>query len=151
MKILKLTIAILIPLLAGFLGSYFTTPAISTWYVDIIKPELNPPNWIFAPVWTTLYILMGVSFYLILEKRKNLLPILIFGIQIILNTTWSFLFFGIQRLDLAFANIILLWISILVMIIIFYRLSKISGYLLFPYIIWVTFAGYLNYAIWMLN
>lgn len=151
MKILKITIAILIPLLAGFLGSYFTTPAISTWYVDIIKPELNPPNWIFAPVWTTLYILMGVSFYLILEKRKNLLPILIFGIQIILNTTWSFLFFGIQRLDLAFANIILLWISILVMIIIFYRLSKISGYLLFPYIIWVTFAGYLNYAIWMLN
>jgi translocator protein len=151
MRIIKLIIAILIPLLAGFIGSYFTTPAIAGWYVDLVKPTINPPNWIFAPVWTTLYILMGVSLFLVWEKKRNFLPLFVFGIQIILNTTWSVFFFGLQRLDLAFVNITLLWIAIIFTIILFYRVSKVAAYLLFPYIIWVSFAGYLNLAIWFLN
>jgi translocator protein len=132
MKIIKLIIAILIPLFAGFIGSYFTMPAIPGWYAELVKPELNPPSWIFAPVWTTLYI--GI-----------------FTVQMMLNTTWSIFFFGLQRLDVAFVNIILLWIFILLMIIFFYRISKVSAYLLLPYILWVSFAAYLNYSIWMLN
>jgi translocator protein len=151
MKIIKLIIAILIPLFAGFIGSYFTMPAIPGWYAELVKPELNPPSWIFAPVWTTLYILMGISLFIIWEKGKRHLEIGIFTVQMMLNTTWSIFFFGLQRLDVAFVNIILLWIFILLMIIFFYRISKVSAYLLLPYILWVSFAAYLNYSIWMLN
>ncbi len=151
MKIIKLIIATLIPLLAGFIGSYFTMPAIPGWYAELVKPELNPPGWIFAPVWTTLYILMGISLFIIWQKGKHHLEIGIFAVQMTLNTTWSIFFFGLQRLDIAFANIILLWIFILLTIIFFYRISRLSACLLLPYIIWVSFAAYLNYSIWMLN
>ncbi len=147
----KLIIAISIPLIAGFIGSYFTMPAISNWYADLIKPTLNPPNWIFAPVWTTLYILMGISFFLIWQKGKNYLPLSVFGIQVLLNTTWSILFFGVQRLDFAFLNIVLLWFMIILTMILFFRISKVAMYLLIPYVLWVSFAGYLNLTIWILN
>ncbi len=150
-NIVKFIVAISIPLLAGFIGSYFTMPAIPNWYADLVKPDLNPPNWIFAPVWTTLYILMGISFFLIWQKGKNCLPLSVFGIQMLLNTTWSIFFFGLQRLDIAFANILLLWVMIVLTMILFSRISKIAMYLLIPYILWVSFAGYLNLTIWMLN
>lgn len=150
-NILKLIISITVPLLAGFIGSYFTMPAIPSWYAELTKPNLNPPNWIFAPVWTTLYILMGISFFMIWQKGRHNLQMVVFGAQIILNTTWSFFFFGMQRLDVAFLNIVLLWIMIVLTIVLFFRVSKIAAYLLIPYIIWVSFASYLNLAIWMLN
>jgi translocator protein len=150
-NIIKFIISITIPLLAGFIGSYFTTPAITGWYSELIKPDLNPPNWIFAPVWTALYILMGISFFLIWKKGKHYLEMSVFGVQIILNTTWSIFFFGFQRLDIAFVNIVLLWIMIFLTMLLFSRISKIAMYLLIPYILWVSFAGYLNFTIWILN
>jgi translocator protein len=150
-NIVKLIISITIPLLAGFVGSYFTMPAIAGWYSGLIKPELNPPNWIFAPVWTTLYILMGISLFLIWREGKHYLEMSVFGAQILLNTTWSIFFFGIQRLDVALMNIVLLWIMIILTMILFSRISKIAMYLLVPYILWVSFAGYLNLTIWILN
>jgi translocator protein len=150
-NIVKLIISITIPLLAGFVGSYFTMPAIAGWYPGLIKPELNPPNWIFAPVWTTLYILMGISLFLIWREGKHYLEMSVFGAQILLNTTWSIFFFGIQRLDVALMNIVLLWIMIILTMILFSRISKIAMYLLVPYILWVSFAGYLNLTIWILN
>ncbi len=150
-NIVKFIISITIPLLAGFIGSYFTMPAISGWYSELVKPDLNPPNWIFAPVWTTLYILMGTSFFLIWQKGKHYLETSVFSAQIILNTTWSIFFFGFQRLDVAFINIVLLWLMIVLTMILFFRISKIAMYLLIPYILWVSFAGYLNFTIWILN
>jgi len=177
-NIFKLIVSIVICELAGVIGSVFTASAISGWYAGLAKPALNPPNWVFGPVWTLLYLLMGISLYLvwknnwkvenhILEgERKpwNYLSerfwtgswqkgnvIAIFGIQLILNILWSFIFFGLKNPGLAFFEILALWFAILYTIINFYRVSKASAYLLLPYILWVSFAGYLNYSIWQLS
>ncbi len=154
-KILKLFISISIPLLAGFVGSYFTTPNIAGWYAELQKPALNPPNWIFAPVWTTLYILMGISLFLIWEKvgkmKKNVLLFFVFFLQLILNSLWSIIFFGLQNPGVAMINIVLLWTSLVATIFIFWKESKVAGYLLLPYLAWISFATYLNYMIWQLN
>ena len=154
-KVVKLIVAILVCQLAGFVGSIFTSPAISGWYASIQKPLFNPPNWVFAPVWTTLFLLMGISLYLIwdkgLEKKDVKLAVSVFGVQLALNIVWSFLFFGLQSPFLAFIEIVLLWIAILATIILFYRISKKAGLLLAPYLLWVSFAAFLNYSIWILN
>ncbi len=151
----KLGISIIIPLVVGFIGSYFTTPNISGWYAELSKPALNPPNWVFAPAWTTLYILMGVSLFLIWrnvkKQEKKSVAFSIFGVQLVLNMTWSIVFFGMQSPGLALINIALLWVAVLYTIFLFYQISKPAAYLLVPYILWTTFAGYLNYAIWTLN
>ena len=148
-----LTIAIC--LLVGFLGSVFTMPSIPTWYAALDKPVFNPPNWIFGPVWTTLFILMGISAYLILRQglsnRRVILALSLFVLQLLLNLEWSFIFFGRHNLPLAFAEIIFLWFAILLTIIYFYRLSKTAGWLLVPYLLWVSFAAVLNFVIWRLN
>jgi tryptophan-rich sensory protein len=154
-KITKFIISILICQIAGLIGAVFTTPSITTWYAGIVKPAFNPPNWIFAPVWTTLFILMGISFYLIWEKgldKKNVkLGISIFGVQLILNILWSVIFFGFQNPLLGLIEIIALWIAILVNIILFYKISRTGAYLLIPYILWVSIATFLNYSIYILN
>lgn len=152
-KIWKLIISILIPFLASAIGSLFTASSVSTWYVELQKPSFNPPNWVFGPVWTLLYLLMGVALYLVwAEKAKNKKPAFIaFGIQMSLNALWSVLFFGLQNPLLAFIEIIFLWISILATTIFFYRISKRAAYLLIPYILWVSFAAVLNFAIFYLN
>ena len=154
-KFVKLIAAILVCQLAGFIGSIFTVSAISGWYATIQKPLFNPPNWVFAPVWTTLFLLMGISLYLIwekgLDKKEVKLAVSVFGVQLALNIVWSFLFFGLQNPFLAFIEIVLLWIAILATIILFYRISKKAGLLLFPYLLWVSFAAFLNYSIWILN
>lgn len=151
----KLLISILVCLIIGFTGSLATTPAIPTWYQTLNKPLFSPPNWIFAPVWTTLYILMGVSLYLIWKKgfknKKNKIAIQFFLIQLGLNLMWSFLFFGFQNPLLAFFEIIILWGAILLTIVKFYKISKVSAYLLLPYILWVSFASFLNLFIVILN
>lgn len=151
---LKLVIAILVSLAAGGLGSIFTSSAIPTWYATLSKPALNPPNWIFAPVWTTLFVLMGIAAFLIwkqgADKPKVREALKIFLGQLILNALWSFIFFGLHEPGWAFIEIILLWLAILATILSFYRLSKAAAYLLIPYILWVSFAAYLNLAIWRL-
>jgi tryptophan-rich sensory protein len=153
-KSVLLVLCVVICLCAGAIGSFFTASSISTWYAGLNKPSFNPPSWIFGPVWTILYILMGVSLFLVVKRgfsKKNKLALKFFGVQLVLNTLWSILFFGLRNPLLAFVDIILLWIFILLTILKFYRISKWSSYLLMPYILWVSFASVLNYAIWMLN
>ncbi len=150
----KLTFSILVSLSAGGIGSFFTASSIPTWYSTLNKPFFNPPNWIFAPVWTTLYVLMGISLYLILvtkTKKNKTIPISIFATQLVLNTLWSILFFGLKSPLIALIEIILLWITILFTIKQFNQIFPISSYLLYPYLAWVSFASLLNLAIFLLN
>lgn len=154
-NITKLIVSIIICQLAGFIGSVFTTPSISTWYSTLTKPSFNPPNWIFAPVWTTLFLLMGISLFLVWREGKRKpgvrIAIIIFSIQLILNILWSFLFFGLKLPIAGFFEIILLWVAILITILEFYRISILSGILMIPYILWVSFATFLNFTLWKLN
>ena len=154
-KILKLVVSILVCQGAGVVGSIFTSPAITTWYAQLQKPSFSPPNWIFAPVWTLLFLLMGVALYFVwskgLEDKKVKTALFIFGVQLILNTLWSILFFGLQSPFYAFIEIIILWLAILLTIISFSRISKAAAYLLLPYILWVSFASILNFSILILN
>lgn len=140
---------------AGILGSFFTIPSIPTWYATLNKPVFSPPNFVFGPVWTILYILMGISFYLIWTNKaqnKDVKKALsIFLVQLFFNTTWSIIFFGGHQILLALINIVILWLLILVVMIQFYKINKISGLLLIPYLAWVSFASFLNYSIWILN
>ena len=154
-NMLKLAICLAITLVTGFAGSIFTTPEISGWYTSIRKPLWNPPNAIFGPVWTILYIFMGISLFLIWKSRhpsgqKNI-AYLLFAVQLLLNFLWSFIFFRLHRVDWALLEILLLWITILGTIIAFSRISKTAAWLLVPYISWVSFASLLNYHIWILN
>ncbi|MGB3345786.1 MAG: TspO/MBR family protein [Candidatus Humimicrobiia bacterium] len=154
-KILKLVISILVCQVAGLIGSLFTLSSISTWYAQLEKPTFNPPNWVFAPVWTLLFLLMGISLYLIVSKgvenKKVKTALSIFVIQLTLNMLWSFLFFGLQSLLYAFIEIIILGLAILLTIISFYKISKTAAYLLLPYVLWVSFAAVLNFSILILN
>ena len=151
----KLIIALVVPQIFAILGSIFTQSSIGSWYSLIEKPVFNPPNWIFAPVWTTLYILMGVAAYLVwkkgLKKKEQRFVILIFIFQLCLNLFWSYLFFFLKNPGIAFTEIISLWFAILATIIAFYQFNKWSAYLLLPYILWVSFAAVLNFNIWQLN
>lgn len=139
----------------GNIGSFATFSEITTWYATLEKPSFNPPNWLFAPVWTLLFALMGIALYLIWregwDKPKVKQAIGVFGAQMILNILWSFLFFGFHLPGVAFAEIVILWLMIILNIAVFYKISKTAGLLLVPYLAWVSFASILNYAIWQLN
>lgn len=154
-KIFQLIIAIAVSELAGIIGSVFTTPSITDWYAKIVKPALNPPAWVFGPIWTTLFALMGVAAFLVWQKgmaRQDVkIGLGIFIGQLILNTLWSIIFFGLHNPGGALIEIIFLWLAIFATFIVFARISKPAAWLLVPYILWVSFAGYLNYSIWMLN
>ncbi len=147
-KIPKLIFSIGLCLGAGIVGSFFTVSAIPDWYVTLNKPFFSPPNWIFGPVWTILYILMGISLYLVWVKRK--VPT-IFWIQLILNASWSIIFFGMKNPGLALVDIIALWIAIVLTIKAFSKINKLASRLLWPYLAWVSFATFLNLAIVLLN
>lgn len=155
MKIFKLILSVVICLGAGAIGSLFTASSIPTWYTTIEKPFFNPPNWIFGPVWTLLFIMMGVALFLVWNKgwqnKKVKIAMLIFGIQFLLNILWSILFFGFLSPFYAFVEIIFLWLAILATIIYFYQISRPASWLLVPYIFWVSFASVLNFFIWRLN
>ena len=155
MNIFKLLFSIFICQMAGIVGSVFTAPAIANWYVNLNKPSFAPPNWLFAPVWITLYCLMGISLYLIWsldwQKKETRKAIYIFTVQLILNSVWSFLFFGLQSPFYGFIEIIFLWLAILATIIVFYPLSRRAAFLLLPYILWVSIAALLNFSVWQLN
>lgn len=153
-KLFIFIICVLIPLAVGGISGLATTTGLESWYSTLNKPSFNPPDWLFAPVWTTLYALMGISLFLVWQSpesqlRKNAL--IIFSIQLALNFLWSFLFFYFENPGLAFLEIVLLWVSILMMIFYFIKVKPIAGYLQIPYILWVSFASVLNGAIWHLN
>ncbi len=154
MNIIKLIISILICQLAGIIGSFFTKKAIITWYVNIQKPSFNPPNWIFAPVWISLYCVMGISLFIIWKTNSSHIKkyaILFFSIQLILNALWSILFFGLKSPIAGFIDIILLWIAIVLTTIFFTKIKLSAGILMIPYLLWVSFALILNYYIVKLN
>lgn len=152
---MKLFISILIPLLVGAISGYFTSSGVNGWYAVANKPTFNPPNWIFAPVWTTLYVLMGISLFLVWRSDaatgiKNT-AIALFALQLTLNFFWSVIFFKLQQPGWAFAEIIVMWGMILLTIFSFGKISSTAAWLLVPYISWVSFASVLNYSIWRLN
>ena len=151
----KLLASLFLCQFAGAVGSVFTASSLKGWYILLEKPVFNPPSWVFFPVWTLLYTLMGISLYIVWEKglqnKEVKIGLFIFGIQLFLNSLWSFLFFGLRTPYYAFIEIIFLWITILLTIFQFRIISKIASYLLVPYILWVSFASLLNYYLWILN
>ncbi len=151
-KFVKLLFCILICEGAGAIGSIATSSSVDSWYASLNKPLIAPPGWLFAPVWTIIYALMGIALFLVLEKNINKVKaIWIFSIQLLLNVLWSFIFFGFQMPFLAFLEIIVLWIFIFIMIKGFVKIEKRTKWLLLPYIIWTSFAAILNFWFWIIN
>ena len=141
-------------LLIGSISGLANVGNITGWYATLIKPSFNPPNYLFGPVWTALYILMGISLYLIIQSAKTdarKTALFIFTFQLVLNFSWSFLFFYFKWPGIAFIDIIILWIMIIMMILTFYKVSPLAAYLQVPYLLWVSFASVLNGSIWFLN
>lgn len=153
-KIFKLIVSIALPLGLGAIAGLFTAEAIPVWYKTLNRPSFNPPNWLFGPVWTTLYILMGISFFLVWNQsasKKRNLAILVFLLQMALNFFWSFIFFYFNQIGIALIEIIFLWVSIVIMLVLFYKIKPIAAYINIPYLLWVTFASILNASYYMLN
>lgn len=151
---MKLLFSLVISQLTGALGALFTVSSVSSWYPTLNKPPFTPPNWLFGPAWTLLYILMGISFYLVWRQKINKkikTALAIFVIQLILNLFWSMIFFGFKNPSFALLEIVVLWFFILLTIVKFLPLSKKAAYLLIPYLLWVTFATILNFSIVRLN
>lgn len=152
---MKLFISILIPLLVGAVAGLFTSSGVNGWYALANKPWFNPPNWIFAPMWTLLYVMMGIAFFLVwkaeADKTVKQTAMILFAVQLVINFFWSFIFFKLQQPGWAFAEIMLMWVMILFTIIWFGKISATAAWLLVPYICWVSFAAVLNYSIWKLN
>lgn len=154
-NIAKLIVAITTPLLIGFTSGFFTITGAGSWYANLEKPTWNPPGWLFAPVWTSLYLLMGISLFFVWKANttthKKNIALCLFAVQLVLNFFWSFIFFKLEEPGWALTEIFLLWVSILATIFSFTSINKLSAWLLVPYICWVTFAAFLNYTIWDLN
>lgn len=151
----KLFISIIACQGIGFLGSVFTLQSIYNWYNTLTKPAFSPPNWVFGPVWTTLYILMGVAMYRVWQKgynRKSVRQAInLFLIHLAVNVGWSFVFFGLQSILGGMVVLIILWGFIITIVREFYRIDRTAGYLLIPYLVWVSFAGILNFTLLTLN
>jgi benzodiazapine receptor len=152
---IKLIVSILLTVGLGLLGGIFTVTEIQGWFAQLNKPAWNPPNWLFAPVWTTLYLLMGIALYLVWKTNANIdtkrWAIVIFIVQFALNFIWSDIFFKQHQTGWAFVDIVVLWLAILCSIIAFSKISKTAAWLLVPYISWVSFAAILNYTILQMN
>jgi len=153
--IFKLIVSLIVCQLAGFVGSLFITPSFPAWYASIAKPSLTPPNWVFSPVWISLFVLMGISLFLVWQKTLHYpgvkTAMLWFGVHLALNMFWPILFFGLKSPFFAFIEIVLLLAAIFLTIIKLLKVSRLAGVLLIPYFFWVCFAAALNYAIWNLN
>ena len=156
-KYTRILVLVVTCLAVAYFSSLVTRPSVETWYTTIEKPSFNPPNWLFAPVWTTLFVMMGIAGGLVWHeinspKREEVKKaMLFFAIQLGLNALWSYLFFGLKNPLLALIEIILLWLMIYETYIKFAKINKISGYLFVPYLLWVSFATVLNASIWWLN
>jgi len=159
--ILALIFFLFITFLAAFLGNFFTVSSIPTWYASLNKPSFSPPNWLFGPAWTVLYVLMAVSAFLIWSsyakatdgqaKKEIKTALTFYFIQLVFNALWSVIFFGLKNPAWAFFEILILWILILIITLKFYKIRKVAGFLFIPYILWVSFATILNFAVWQLN
>lgn len=139
---------------AAGVGSSFTMPQIETWYAELEKPSFNPPNWVFGPVWSTLYLMMAVAVWLVWKNAGWVNAPHSLGMwcfQLLLNTTWSVIFFGLENPELAAVEIVVLWISILLTIIAFWRHDQVAAFLMVPYLVWVSYAAVLNFSIAALN
>jgi benzodiazapine receptor len=150
-SVLGAIVALVLTFGVAYVGSRFP---VDEWYTTLTKPSWNPPNWLFGPVWSALYLLMAISVWLVWKEEGLLgaiLPLCIFLLQLVLNATWSWLFFGLHEPLYALFEILVLWAAILVNIILFWRINPISGALLLPYLLWVSFASVLNYTLWRLN
>lgn len=152
---IKAAISVIIAQVAGGIGSIFTLPSIPTWYATLAKPALTPPGWVFGPVWTTLYILMGIAAFLVWrevrDKDRGGAALVLYGGQLVLNVLWSVAFFGFHRTGLSLGIIALLWIGIAGCVWTFSKVSRPAAWLMAPYLAWVTFAAYLNLGIFLLN
>ncbi|RYZ62125.1 MAG: tryptophan-rich sensory protein [Chitinophagaceae bacterium] len=152
---MKLLISIGVPVAVGAIAGFFTATGSNSWYQTIEKPSWQPPGWLFGPVWTTLYILMGIALYLVWKSNASpkvkRMAITLWVIQLVFNFFWSFIFFSQHQIDWALAEILVLWFFILLTIIYFARISKLAAWLLVPYISWVSFASLLTYTIYKLN
>lgn len=148
-------VGILIAQAAGGIGGIFTSSKIPTWYATLVKPSWQPPSWVFGPVWTTLYFLMGYASAMVWDRRAQssvaMVALVAYGIQLVLNALWSFLFFGLESPAAALVGIIALWFAIVITIVLFWRVSHTAAWLLVPYLLWVSFASVLNFTIWRLN
>lgn len=151
----RLILSIATCLAAGGAGSLYTAQSVSWWYPTLVKPSFSPPAWVFGPVWTFLFILIGCALYLVwdkgLKKKGVADAVALFGVQLILNVTWSYLFFGLRNPFLALIEIMVLWAMILATTLKFAKIDKTAGYLMIPYLFWVGFASVLNLAIVLLN
>ena len=139
---------------AAGLGALATTPELDGWYATLAKPWWNPPGWVFGPVWSTLYLMMAVAGWLVWRTRSTgsvALPLALFVVQLVLNVAWSWVFFGAHQPGWAAVEIVVLWTAIAATLVTFARRSRVTGGLLVPYLLWVTFAAALNVAIWRLN
>lgn len=155
-KITRILTVVVTCLVIGYFSGMVTRSAIVSWYPTLVKPSFNPPNWIFAPVWSMLYIMMGVAAGLVwnridFEKELVKKALVLFAIQLALNALWSYLFFGLKNPMLAGIEIVLLWLMIFETYSKFVKINKIAGYLFIPYLLWVSFAMVLNGSIWWLN
>lgn len=155
-KISRIAIGVIICLAVGYLSGMVTRTSITTWYPTLVKPSFNPPNWIFAPVWTSLYVMMGVAAGLIWnqipsQKEAVTKALQFFAIQLVLNALWSYLFFGMHNLMLATIEVVLLWLMIFETYSQFAKINKTASYLMLPYLAWVSFASVLTVSIWWLN
>ncbi len=145
---------IILCLAVSGVGGAVTATSVDTWYQALEKPSFNPPDWVFAPVWTALYILMGIAAWRVWRLRSSgstLTAFAVFGVQLCLNLAWSFLFFGLQRVDLALIEIVILLVAIITNTIVFWRIERLAGLLFVPYAAWVTYATILNTSLWLLN
>ena len=151
----KLVISVAIPLLVGGLSGFATARGVADWYPTLVKPSFNPPAWVFGPMWTVLYIMMGVAAFLVWRKGLDVggvrIALTAFAVQLALNGLWSILFFAMQAPGWALVEIALLWLAIVATLIAFWRVTAAAGWLLVPYLAWVSFATVLNGSIWMLN
>ncbi len=153
-NIIKLIVSLFLPLSVGAVAGMFTSQAVPIWYASLNRPFFSPPNWVFGPVWTSLYILLGISFFLIWKEeasKERDLAIKVFSIQMLLNFAWSFLFFYFNLIGAALIEIILLWTSIAAMIYLFYKIKPVAAYMNIPYLLWVSFATILNAGYYFLN
>lgn len=149
--LLKLIVFILVPLGVGFLSSFLTIAPQVEQYREFIKPDFFPPSWVFGPVWTALYIMMGVASFLVYQKKGWGKEMWFYSIQLVLNFAWTGIFFGAGEYFWAFVEIIALWILILITLVLFYKTRKLAGILFIPYLLWVSYASVLNYYIFTLN
>ena len=151
----KLVCSVSLCLLTGFVGSFSTMNSVTSWYADLSRPSFTPPDWTFGVVWPILYIMMGISVFMIcnrgLDKREVKIALGFFLLQLVLNGLWTPIFFGLHMIAFALVEIILLWVTILMTILTFSKISKLASLLLLPYILWVSFAVALNAAFWILN